>query len=177
MLQDLGSRNGTHINDKRLPSDKAKVLQTGDVLRVGKLTFDVIIEHGLTGAKKPEVQSVAEAARRTVDAANEGSRMEEADITSWLDEADQIDRVRKITDPETRQLNLSDGKASSDDLSVEIATPPGKDKKDHAAEDSKYVIPDRKAKPGKLPAGMKSALKENSRDAADDALKRFFSGR
>ncbi len=190
LLQDLGSRNGTYINDKRLPSDKAKVLRDGDVLRVGKLTFDVLIEHGLTEAKRPEVTSVAEAAKRTVEGnSGEGSRMEESDITSWLDEADQIDRVRKLTDPETRHMTLGDG--DSTDLTVDGAIPvddpsaaggtdkDAKDAKgaDAASDDSKFSIPDKKAKPGKLPAGMKMAMKENSRDAADDALKRFFSGR
>ena len=185
LLQDLGSRNGTFINDKRLPSDKAKVLRDGDVLRVGKLTFDVLIEHGLTEAKKPEVKSVAEAARRTVEhGSSEGSRMEESDITSWLDEADQIDRVRKITDPETRHMTLGGGGDSSElsvDGSVPVAAKEDAKKAAEAdagaVEDSKFSIPGKKTKPGKLPAGMKMAMKENSRDAADDALKRFFSGR
>ena len=30
LIQDLKSRNGTYVNDKRLPTDKAKVLSGGD---------------------------------------------------------------------------------------------------------------------------------------------------
>jgi hypothetical protein len=36
---------------------------------------------------------------------------------------------------------------------------------------------DKKEKPGKLPDDVRKAMTDNSRDAADNALKRFFSGR
>lgn len=190
LLQDLNSRNGTFINDKRLPPDKAKVLKDADVLRVGKLTFLVEIEHGLQAAKKPPVQSVADAAARSANAGSSDSRFEEVDVTSWLDEADQIDRVRKQNDPETRQFALDgnppegggaagDG-AESDDLSVSAANDDTKDTRTDAKSDdttADKALPERTRKPGKLPDSVKKAMKENSRDAADDALKKFFSGR
>ncbi|MEO9589989.1 FHA domain-containing protein [Rhodopirellula bahusiensis] len=188
LVQDLKSRNGTFVNDKRLPADKAKVLKDGDNLRVGKLMFSLVIEHGLQAAKKPEVKDVADAAQRTKQGAGEDSRFEEVDVDSWLDEADAIDRVRKQTDPDTRQFRL-DGKEgeNSDDLSVDgtvmIEDAPAKKQdndtkmsSDDDTSNGSRVIPP-KSKPGKLPEGAKKALKENSRDAADDALKRFFSGR
>ncbi len=92
LVQDLKSRNGTYVNEKLLPSDKAKVLASGDMLRVGKLDFEVVIEHGLQAPKKPEVTSVSDAAARTV-ASGDGSKFEAIDVNSWLEEADQIDRV------------------------------------------------------------------------------------
>ena len=178
LVQDLKSRNGTFVNDKRLPADKAKVLKDGDLLRVGKLMFSLVIEHGLQASKKPEVKK----------SAGEDSRFEEVDVDSWLDEADAIDRVRKQTDPDTRQFRLDQKEGeNSDDLSVDgtvmIEDVPAKkqnnDTKMSSDDDTSTgsrVIPP-KSKPGKLPEGAKKALKENSRDAADDALKRFFSGR
>lgn len=190
LIQDLKSRNGTYVNDKRLPTDKAKVLAGGDQLRVGKLNFEVVIEHGLQAPKKPEVADMSDAAARTVEAGSHDSRFEEVDVDSWLNEADQIDRVRKLSDPETRQFQvksgvITEGEAVSEseeseseseddgvgaggdstDLSVSEATDPDSKKKRD------------KKKPGKLPKGFQKSITDNSRDAADTALKRFFSGR
>ncbi|WP_044301826.1 FHA domain-containing protein [Rhodopirellula sallentina] len=194
LIQDLKSRNGTFVNEKRLPPDKAKVLKDGDILRIGKLTFALVIEHGLQAAKKPEVRSVADAVSRTREEGSSDSKFEEVDVSSWLDEADAIDRVRKMNDPETRQLTLNEMQSASggdsDDLSVSEALAGANDTKakedinatqdtgvEEDADKSKKFVPPKKQKPGKLPAGMKKAMQESSRDAADDALKRFFSGR
>ena len=85
------------------------VLSGGDKLRVGKLNFEVVIEHGLQAPKKPEVSDMGDAAARTVEAGSHDSRFEEVDVDSWLNEADQIDRVRKLSDPETRQFQIKSG--------------------------------------------------------------------
>ncbi|TWT96383.1 FHA domain-containing protein [Neorhodopirellula pilleata] len=191
LVQDLKSRNGTFVNEKRLPPDKAKVLKDGDILRVGKLSFGLVIEHGLHAAKKPEVTSVADAAVRTAASNSDDSKFEEVDVSSWLDEADAIDRVRKMNDPETRQLTLQDQPSApgdeSDDLSVSESvagkdgSDPGSSASENAGEEANdkkdRKIPPKKQKPGKLPETFKAAMQDNSRDAADDALKRFFSGR
>lgn len=173
LIQDLKSRNGTYVNDKRLPVDKAKVLKAGDQIRIGKLQFEVLIEHGLQAAKKPEVTDVTDAAARTVEAGSSESRFEAVDVSSWLDEADQIDRVRKLSDPETRQFRLDETTESkptdeSGELSVE-----------ENPDDSEVKKLERKKKqaPGKLPGNFKKDLTDNSRDAADNALRRFFTGR
>ena len=169
LVQDLVSRNGTFVNEKRLPTDKAKVLSSGDQLRVGKIAFEVLIEHGLQAAKKPEVNSVGEAAARTVES-NNGSRFEAIDVNAWLDEADQVDRVRKLSDPDTRQFRVE---------SVEPVTPADEDSGELSTDDTgvrKLQRPE-KAKPGKLPVEAKKASTGDSRQAADNALKKFFSGR
>jgi predicted component of type VI protein secretion system len=175
LVQDLKSRNGTFVNDVRLPTDRAKVLEAGDKLQIGKLMFEVVIEHGLQGAKKPEVVDVSDAAARTVEAGSKDSRFEPVDVTSWLDEADQIDRVRKLSDPETRQFRLDEPTEykSSDTDSSEISV--DEQPKDKSASERSRP---QKQKPGKLPAELKrSSMTATSRDAADDALKKFFSGR
>lgn len=187
LVQDLKSRNGTFVNEKRLPPDKAKVLKDGDILRVGRLSFGMVIEHGLQASKKPEVKSVADAAARTVESNSGDSKFEEVDVSSWLDEADAIDRVRKMNDPDTRQLTLQDQanltNDDSGDLSVNgtVMSQSGQsdDEESKAGEtDAKSrSIPDKKKKPGKLPETYKKQMQDTSRDAADDALKRFFSGR
>ncbi|MEL7338174.1 MAG: FHA domain-containing protein, partial [Planctomycetota bacterium] len=133
----------------------------------GKLEFEVIIEHGLQAAKKPVVKDVADAAART---ASTDSRYEDVDIDTWLGEADAVDRVRRLSDPETRQFRVDQiqqdesSKEDSQDMSVADES------------ESKFKRPDRSG-PKKLPASAKAAMTENSRDAAQDALKRHFGGR
>jgi pSer/pThr/pTyr-binding forkhead associated (FHA) protein len=177
LVQDLKSRNGTFVNDTRLPVDKAKVLKGGDELRIGKLKFEVLIEHGLQGTKKPEVADVGDAAARTVEAGSHDSRFEAVDVSSWLDEADQIDRVRKLSDPETRQFRLDQMDSGDSDT----GSSEGGDSTELSVNDSDSTVTkkkrEKKQKPGKLPKDFRKGMTENSRDAADNALKRFFSGR
>lgn len=176
LIQDLKSRNGTFLNEERLPTDHASVANAGDQLRIGKLMFEVVIEHGLHGNKKPEVIDVGDAAQRTVNAGADDSKAEAVDVSAWLDEADQIDRVKKLSDPDTRQFLFDDSKAS--DLSSDSGE--GGDSTELSVDDSSSSVVKKKRekqKPGKLPENFRQKMTENSRDAADDALKRFFSGR
>lgn len=170
LVQDLSSRNGTFVNDKRLPTDKAKVLQSGDMLRVGKLEFEVVIEHGLQAPKKPEVTSVGDAAARTVESSGD-SRFEAIDVNSWLDEADQVDRVRKLSDPDTRQFRIDSVSASDDSTDGDSDELSGDDSK------LRKLKPPIKGEPGKLPTNANKSMSNDSRQAADNALKKFFSGR
>lgn len=176
LVQDLKSRNGTFVNDKRLPVDRAKVLHPGDLLRVGKLSFEVMIEHGLKSAKRPEVSGVDDAAARTVEAGTGESRFEAVDVGDWLDEADQIDRVRKMSDGDTRQFQLSQLKESGDSGTGSVEGDDPSVSLELSSDGSSILKSKRpeKRKPGKLPSNLKTAMKENSRDAADDALKKFF---
>lgn len=173
LVQDLKSRNGTFVNEKRLPADRAKIVAAGDVLKVGKLQFELVIEHGLQGNKKPQVQGVEDAANRTVESAD--SRFEEVDVTGWLDEADQIDRVRKLSDPDTRQFRVEDLQNAEEDSSVAET-----DSTELSVNDSSLLErlrEQKRQKKGKLPDELKKSSTESSKAAADDALKRFFSGR
>lgn len=177
LIQDLKSRNGTYVNEKRLPGDRAKILEAGDRLKIGKLLFELVIEHGLKGNKKPHVADVGEAAARTVQ--DSDSRFEEVDVTGWLDEADQIDRVRKLSDPDTRQFRIDDlEKIEEEDSSASKEA--SSDSTDLSVNDSSLLErlrEQKKTKKGKLPDGLKKSMTDSSKAAADDALKRFFSGR
>ncbi|MEO1524934.1 MAG: FHA domain-containing protein [Planctomycetota bacterium] len=175
LIQDLKSRNGTYVNEKKLPVDRAKVLNAGDHLKIGKLAFELLIEHGLQGNKKPEVADVTDAAARTVSEGD--SRFEEVDVTGWLDEADQIDRVRKLSDPDTRQFRVDDIQKIEEGLSDDDSST---DSTDLSVNDSSLLErlrEQKKKKKGKLPDDAKKSMTDSSTDAADDALKRFFSGR
>lgn len=176
LAQDLKSRNGSFVNDKRLPPDRAKVLKPGDVLKVGKLEFEIVIKVPIGGPKKPQVRDVKDAATRTVEGATD-SRFEEVDISSWLDEADQIDRVRKTSDPDTRQLKLDETHGGT--VTKDSQEPSSSDSQDIALGDDSSAGLKRPAKRpvGKLPKRKPTADTADSRQAADAALKRFFGGR
>lgn len=167
LMVDLKSRNGTIVNGKKLDPKKAKVLKDGDEIKVGKLEFVAVIEAGVSNVKKPEVKSVKEAAARTVENVND-SRAEVVDISSWLEEADQFER--NDDEPATRQFQLDQSESHSESTVMEIkaeqeTTSDEKDKKT------------KKGKPGKLPPVPKNKSTGNSKDAASETLRKFFSGR
>jgi hypothetical protein len=170
-LVDLKSRNGTFVNDKQLSSDKAKILKDGDLLRVGKLEFQIAIEVGIGGAKKSEVKDVKDAATRAAQTSAADSKFEQIDISQWLEEADQVPRTSKSSEPETRQLVL-DETTRITDVPAEDSDAAEKKEDDAAAKGKR---PDKKP-PQKLPKNTAPAS-GNSRDAASETLKKFFGGR
>ncbi len=67
-VQDLGSRNGTEVNGKKLAPNQPVTLKTGDLIKVGTLTFAISIEGVLTarpttilpgGSRKPSLDDVS----------------------------------------------------------------------------------------------------------------------
>lgn len=170
LVADLKSRNGTFINDEQLEPERARKLHAGDRLRVGQLEFEVVVEHGLGGAKKPMVGSVKEAVARMAEepVAEGGPKSDSFDVAAWLIEADTVDRGSRrplYLEPETKML--------SSEETVNIELDEGKNGK--AVDDSK-LRPD-KREPGKLPPIPKMASKGNSKSAAEETLKKFFGGR
>ena len=121
MVRDLGSRNGTHVNDVRIEQEVP--LTVGDELRVGPLKFRVD-SAGVKAAapipplappaevkqrKQPPVKDVADAAQRTIGK-SEGATSEE-DISNWLlgivetNTDDTLKETRTISMQETKTLN------------------------------------------------------------------------
>jgi len=175
LLADLNSRNGTFVNDVRLESEKAKVLRSGDRIRIGLLDFEIVIEVGLGGAKKPEVHSVKEAVARVAEASAPGStenRNAKLDIDSWLSDADTFDRalLPPTLEPETQMMSADDTtrlQASSEDSTADNPASGG----------SSFQRPDKKG-PMKLPKTIQGGPStKNSTDAASNALKKYFGGR
>ena len=171
LLIDLKSRNGTFVNEKQLSSDKAKILKDGDILRVGKLEFQVAIEVGIGGAKKTEAKDIKEVADRTALTSAGDSKFEQIDISQWLEEADSIQRSK--SDPETRQFVLDDTTRISAETASEDTDSDSKEEIDPTGSKSKR--PDKKP-PQKLPKNNAPST-GSSRDAANETLKKFFGGR
>ena len=67
-VQDLGSRNGTELNGKKLNAHEPARLKNGDLVKVGTLTFAVSIEGGVEAVAsepgRPDSQGRRVARRR-----------------------------------------------------------------------------------------------------------------
>jgi len=182
LLVDLKSRNGTFINDKQLSPDKAKILKSGDRIRVGQLEFEISIEVGLASAKKSEVSTVKEAVDRLAEQKTSDSR-DSFDISSWLLEADQIDRRKTLVEPETRQMNIDETTRldAEQEIQSDASELSGSDKQSDSSSDSgsdagKLKRPEKKP-PMKLPKVSQGPTTKNTKDAASETLKKYFGGR
>ena len=178
LVADLKSRNGTQINGVLLEPERAKIVKGGDMLKVGQLEFQIVIEVGLGGAKRPEVHSVQEAISRVAETAtaakNSDSSTSVVDIDSWLSEPDQIDRSTAKPQEQDTQLLVT----NVDDTSRIDATTQDSQIIDGESDDSSSGVrrTDKKS-PMKLPKLHQGPTTKNSKDAASDALKKYFGGR
>lgn len=193
LLLDLKSRNGTFVNDKQLSHEKAKILKSGDHIRVGQLEFEVLIEIGIASAKKPEVHTAQEVAERIVEQAESKltDSKESLDISSWLLEADQVDRRVVDAEPDTRKFQMdetthldsemlqeltkseSDGSDSPESDASISDSGSGTDSEETAGKSKR---PEKKP-PMKLPKPTTGPTTKNTKDAASETLKKYFGGR
>lgn len=172
-VRDLNSRNGTKVNGTAVTTDKC-FLKPGDMLSVGPLEFEVVIDHSLGGQKKPPVEDVKEAVVRTVQRATN-----DMDVDSWLQEADDV--ATHYEDVETTQFRMEETDRvaiASTPLapSPAPASPVLATQGEPAKEDKEEEQPKKKQPPGRLPkkAGLSTS---NSRDAAAEMLRKFFNNR
>lgn len=175
-IRDFGSRNGTYLNDERVEGQHQ--LKLGDRLRVGRLHFEVVIDHSVAGSKKPKVEGVKEAAIRT--ATNRvGGKIDEDSITDWLMEADEPQRPQRRSSFETRQFVLDDTEHTQLQPNVDLT---GKDTDSQSLTasnqdtDADKGDDKKKNKPGKLPPRPRVGS-EDSREAATEVLRKFFNRR
>ncbi|MFN9248269.1 MAG: FHA domain-containing protein [Planctomycetota bacterium] len=171
-IEDMGSRNGTFVNGTQITGPiEAKV---GDVLRVGRLQFELLIDHAQPSMKRPKVEGVAEAAARTAgSSAGQGGDIEDS-ISSWLTEEVNGERLQ-----DTRQLSLEDTKA----ILAEAERKALEKERERKVSDSGQLTTDsreadskEKRGPGKLPPRPKLSH-ESAKGAADDVLREGFNRR
>jgi pSer/pThr/pTyr-binding forkhead associated (FHA) protein len=119
MVRDLGSRNGTHVNDVKIAQEVP--LQVGDELRVGPLKFRIDSAEAkapkaipplappaeVKQRKQPPVKDVADAAQRSVGKSDGGNA--EDDISNWLLGA--VDRAPGDTLKDTRTISMQETKS------------------------------------------------------------------
>jgi len=179
IVRDLNSRNGTIVNDQRITEET--VLLSGDVVRVGPLEFEVVLDQKPGKPKRTAVTGLREVLARTAESASaSGSTVELGDVNRWLDEADAVAKAARLADPETRQFKLDEtdpGKmtiSTGDTAALEEAKRKADEEAKKKAEEEEKKK--EKKKPGKLPPRPSSAS-ANSRDAAAETLKKFFNRR
>ncbi len=157
VVRDLNSRNGTLVNGEKVQGDQ--VVATGDVLKIGKIEFELRIKSKKKApAPKPE----------PVPAKSDDGSME-FDVSEWLEEADAKARSSRESDPDTRQYKLDE----TDRIALEKSSQP-------ATEESSVKAPAKrpeKKAPGKLPQTKATETVTTSQDAAADMLRKFFNSR
>lgn len=185
VISDLGSRNGTFVNGEKLTG--AHECKSGDEVRVGRLTFEIVLDPVKPSVKKPKVKSAVEAASRTAAGKSAQPSIEDS-ITDWLTEGDDDDIPDKsereeLSNAETVQLKLDDTTRIKGDEADIIAEAEKALEEASAKQDEKTDEVEgsgrkgkKKASPMKLPKFEKEKL-ENSTAAADDVLRKFFNRR
>ena len=189
-IRDFGSRNGTYVNEERIVGQKE--LHNGDKVKVGVLEFEVELSSRVGGKRKPKVKDIKDVAQRT--AASQGGDNDD-DISDWLSEGEVTETREDIH--ETRQIELPDSvqpphetpsaanqptrdtvfmkKSPTEETTaskpLKPPEPESKETKEgeKGAETAKRLF-------GKQAPGAKQNT-ANSRDAAADALKKFFGTR
>lgn len=159
IVSDLGSRNGSFVNDQQLT--KPHVAKSGDKIRVGRLQFELIIDSVTAGSKNPKVNDVVQAAARTVQVKTAKKSSLEDSISDWLvDDEDDSPFDEPDFDPtETVQFSAEETQEFQRKL-----------------ENEAIVEEQRTDHEGKLPPRPKAAH-DDSTDAADDILKKLFNRR
>ncbi len=167
-IEDLGSRNGTYVNGEKITERHR--LQSGDVLRIAKLEFEVVIDRGVKTETPPvEIDEVG---------SNKEETWADEEITRWLEEggpAETENNRHLRLDPQERSLvdtALNRGVTETTIVSPvkEDAVAKTAEKTDQAA--SSESKPDLK-KPGKLPP-RPVVQAPTSGEAAAQMLKKFF---
>ena len=160
IVEDLGSRNGTFVNGEKLTEPHEA--RSGDTVRVGRLQFEVVMDPA-RAAKKTKVENVVEAAARTATAGKKGI---EDSISDWLETEASGSNVARA---ETTQFNL-------DETQTIFGHNAAKEEEPSAELEVAVDGVGKKKSKGKLPPIPKK-LHENSKVAADEALKKFFNRR
>jgi predicted component of type VI protein secretion system len=165
-VKDLGSRNGTLVNDHKI--DGETELSSGDEITVGPLKFMITISTGINNVKQPQVKSVAEAVERVAERAAEpqGSDTSVDDISKWLlaPDASALNETQTIRIDDTNAAQIS-RVLEAETAALEAAAAEAGESDDEAASKS-----DKKG-PGKLPKLPLKPSSKDSREAAAEALR------
>lgn len=164
-IRDFGSKNGTFVNGEQIES--ACILKSGDILGVGPLSFEVVMETSLSSGKRPKVRSMADVAERSAQ-----SNTDDDEIANWLEDALS---EAESDDTVTRQFSFQES-ASETKNSLQDDTDPGEVEADDEDGSSvlKWFKKKKKKAAGKLPEVPKKEDDGDSRDAAAESLRKYF---
>jgi pSer/pThr/pTyr-binding forkhead associated (FHA) protein len=167
-IRDFGSKNGTFVNDQRV--ENVAILNNGDNLVVGPLSFEIVIDHSLGGTKQPKIQSVEDVAQRSASRNIAVSGSDDDSIASWLETSILENMNPNDSDTITRQFKLED----TNNIESVVEAEGSADEEEAPAEDSQ-VTAAKKRKAIKLPERPPEAeSSEDSKQAAEDMLRQYF---
>jgi pSer/pThr/pTyr-binding forkhead associated (FHA) protein len=169
-IRDFGSKNGTFVNDQRV--ENIAILNNGDKVVVGPLSFKLVLDHSLGGTKQPKVQGVEDVAQRSASRNLEVSTSDDDSIASWLETSILENINSDDSDTVTRQFKLEDIKNIEPLVDAEGSTDDAQDEEE-AADDTQVTGKKRKAI--KLPKRpLEDESSEDSKQAAEDMLRKYF---
>jgi len=160
-VKDFGSKNGTYVNGERVEGERA--LKHGDVIRVGKLELEVQLPD--------EMRKAAQAATATESQQQQTSSSDsEIDLVSLFGEPDQM------ASSETKTIGIGDSSLTNPSTEEEVAQP-------QTSEAAAELQAGQSSEPKKdadgvpvvgVPRGRYKPKAATPRDAAADALRKFF---
>lgn len=159
VVRDMGSRNGTCVNDLPI-GKKEETLVTGDKLQIGPLKFEVTITDDSGVVNMPTDSRLM----HQMDAEEEPG--DSGLISQWLLAADKADENGNATNPETRQFQLDAAADEEDTDGSGTVTLEGSKKGSKKGSKNKK-------QPGKLPPRPQETT-ANTREAAADTLRKLF---
>lgn len=155
-VKDLGSRNGTYVNEEQLTA--AAQLKSGDIVRVGPLVLEVDL------SQSDEATQLATETLNVADTPTTSASTDSADedlISDWLQDLD-VDEPEKTT----REFSL-DATITTTVIRTDDSEPP--------TDDDKKKKKKKKKEFSKLPdKSTQKAKADTSRDAAADTLRELF---
>ena len=165
-VRDFGSRNGTYVNGERIRGEEE--LNSGDHLKVGPLEFEVHVEVSLAAPQKPKVESVEQAAARTVETAAVATPTggDDIDISDWLGSGDAANETRSLDPAQQNTMAVTTDRTN--------AWKPPEPPAPQPTEDEKKTDKDAKRKQVNPPHGLKKPKAVDSQAAAADTLRHFF---
>jgi len=190
-VHDFGSKNGTLINGERVVGQRE--LRNGDMLKIGNLEFETQLTSRVGGDKRPKVKDVKDAAVRTAAGVGQG---DEKDISDWLttggDDEGPARETRRIDlkgvqqqpheTPSVKMSNRETTFIKAPDETTKIQPMPtagAPAEQQPAAEGEKPGVETAKKlfASGKAKFVAKPNAPKDSREAANDALKKLFNTR
>jgi pSer/pThr/pTyr-binding forkhead associated (FHA) protein len=182
LVRDLGSRNGTFVNDERVEGDRK--LENGDRLRVGPLEFRFEFDAEIAKVKQPKMAGVADALVREAKKGDPTAKPKSLDdsLDDWLfgppgapDSAQSLRETQSFRVDDTRAMLAKLSEAPTRELMPGGGEPDGAaaaaEPEDQAKAGGKPGKP-KKPAPGKLPEGLlKKAQAKDSREAAEQTLR------
>jgi len=182
-VRDLKSRNGTLVNGEKITSDKR--LRSGDILSVGPLEFELLIEReaavtppesvgaGSRGAEAMPAAPTNPAAQTKTGGGIGGM------VSQWLEEADEFAREeQRLVSPETREYRIDEtSRIALEKAAEELkrARSEGTDSESNEGKNSRDQKKGSKKDTGKIPKfAVKVEQPKDTQEAAAQVLRKLF---